>query len=118
MPLTVQYFFKYNSSVTSRHTALLQETCVQSGKQWPMVDFRQRLSIIFMRSLHDVHKMNVGHVCLSVHTIQLENRWTDLDVVLHGRYAICICPKIELSNFLQSVIPIWRTNELVRWDRH
>lgn len=34
-----------------------------------------------MRSLHDVHKMNVYRNvrCLSVHMFQLENRWTVFD---------------------------------------
>jgi hypothetical protein len=50
-----------------------------------------------MRSLHDVHQMNAymaDHVCLSVRMIQLENRWTDLDEIWYGRYAI-------LFNFIQ-----------------
>jgi hypothetical protein len=28
-----------------------------------------------------------------------------------------VCPKIVISDFLKSIIPIWRTNKLVRWDR-
>jgi hypothetical protein len=50
--------------------------------------------------------------------IQLENRWTDLDEIWYGRYAIGDNPKIERYNFLQSVIPTWRANKLVRWNRH
>jgi hypothetical protein len=78
-----------------------------------------------MRSLHDLHEMNTyraGHVCLSVrlsvHIIQLENLWTDVDEICYGRYAIGVYPKIVLSNFLQSVIPTWQANKLVRWDRY
>jgi hypothetical protein len=45
-----------------------------------------------MCSLHDVHEMNayslVMFVCVSVRMIQLENRWTDLDEIWYGRYAI------------------------------
>jgi hypothetical protein len=40
------------------------------------------LLVIIMRSLHDVHEMNAYsavHVCPSVHIIQLESRWTNLD---------------------------------------
>jgi hypothetical protein len=33
-------------------------------------------------------------------------------------YAIGVCPKIILFNFLQSVIQTWRTSEHVRWDRY
>jgi hypothetical protein len=54
-----------------------------------------------MHSLHDAHEMNTykaGHVCLSdhlqVHMIQLENRWTDLDQIWYGRYAVEVYPKI------------------------
>jgi hypothetical protein len=73
-----------------------------------------------MRSLHDVHEMNAhraGHVCLSVRMIQLENRWTDLDEIWYGYYAIGDYPEIVLLSFLKSVIRTWRTNKLVRWDR-
>jgi hypothetical protein len=44
-----------------------------------------------MSSLHDVHEMNeykADHVCLSDRMIQLEKRWTNLDNILYGRYAI------------------------------
>jgi hypothetical protein len=37
---------------------------------------------------------------LSVRMIQLENRWTDLDGIWYGRYAIGIYPKIVIFNFL------------------
>jgi hypothetical protein len=73
-----------------------------------------------VRSLHYVHEIiayRANHVCLSlrlsVRMIQLENRWTDLDDIWYGSYAIGIYPKIVLFNFLQSAIPIWRTSELV-----
>jgi hypothetical protein len=72
-----------------------------------------------MRSLHDVHEMNAyraRHVY--VRMIQLKDRWTDLDEIWYGRYAIGDYPKIVLYNFLQSVMPAWPANELVRWDRH
>jgi hypothetical protein len=36
-------------------------------------------------------------VCLSVRMIQLENRWTDLDEIWYGRYAIGISPEIDFS---------------------
>jgi hypothetical protein len=57
-------------------------------------------------------------ICLSVCMIQLGNRWTDLDEIWYGCYALGAYPKIVLFNFLQSVVPTWRTNELVRLDRH
>jgi hypothetical protein len=65
-----------------------------------------------MHSLHDVQEMNTyttDNVCLSVRTIQLEKRWTDLDGILYGRYVIGGYPEL-----LQSLIPTWRTNEFVR----
>jgi hypothetical protein len=74
-----------------------------------------------MRSLHDVHEMNeyrAGHVCLSVRMIHLENHWMDLDEIWYGRYAIGDYLEIVIFDFLQSVIPTWQTNKLVRWDRH
>jgi hypothetical protein len=61
-----------------------------------------------MRSLLDVREINayrVGHVCLSVRMTQVENRWTALDEIWYGRYAIGDNPKIVLFSFLQSVIP-------------
>jgi hypothetical protein len=51
---------------------------------------------VFIRSLHDVHELNAyrpGLVCLSVRTIKLENRWTDLDEIWYGRYATGNYPK-------------------------
>jgi hypothetical protein len=76
---------------------------------------------IIMCSLHDVHELNsrrADRVCPSVRMIQLENRWTDLDEIYYGRCAIRVYPKIVLLiNFLQLVIPAWRTDEHVRWDR-
>jgi hypothetical protein len=70
-----------------------------------------------MRSMHYVHKINLymaGYICLSVHMIQLDNRWTDLDEIWYGRYTIGIYPKIVLFNLLHSIILTWRTNKLVR----
>jgi hypothetical protein len=55
---------------------------------------------------------------LSVRMFQLQKRWTDLDEILYGRYAIGIYPRIVLFNLLQSVILTWRTKRLVRWNRH
>jgi hypothetical protein len=63
-----------------------------------------------MRSLHHVHEM---HAKRSVRMIQL-NRWAEFDEVWYGGCAIWIYRKI--FNFQQSVIPIFRTNELARWD--
>jgi hypothetical protein len=79
------------------------------------------VKLVIVRYLHDVHEMNAhraGRVCLSAHIFQLKNRWKDLNETSHGRYATGIYPKIALSDFLQSVIPTWRTNKLVRWDQH
>jgi hypothetical protein len=42
--------------------------------------------------------------------IQLENRWTDLDEIWYGLCAIGDFPKIVLLNYLQSIIPKWRSN--------
>jgi hypothetical protein len=55
-----------------------------------------------MRSLHNVHEMNayrVGHVCLSIRMIQLENHWMDLDEIWYGRYAIGDYPKLYFTIF-------------------
>jgi hypothetical protein len=52
-------------------------------------------------------------ICLSS-MIQLENCWTDFDEIWYGCHAIEDYPKIALLNFIQPVIPIWRTNKLVR----
>jgi hypothetical protein len=69
-----------------------------------------------VRSLHDVKKINAYkaemYVCPSVRMVELEKRWTDFDEIWCGLYAVGNCPK------LQSIIPTWRTNELVRWDRN
>jgi hypothetical protein len=67
--------------------------------------------VIFTRSLHVVHEMKAytaDHACLSVRMIQLENRWSGLDEISHGSYAIGVYPKNVLFSFLQSVIPTWR----------
>jgi hypothetical protein len=50
--------------------------------------------------------------------IQFENRWTGFDEILYGRFAIGVYPKLVRFDFLQSIIPTWRTHELVRWERH
>jgi hypothetical protein len=52
-----------------------------------------------------------GHVCLSLHMIQLKNRWTDSDDILKGSYAIGGQLKLVRLVFLQPVIPRWRTDE-------
>jgi hypothetical protein len=74
--------------------------------------------MIIMRSLHDLHEMNArraGHVCVSARLIQLKkNRWTDLDEIWYGRYAIGDYREIVLLNILHKVKPTWRTNKLVR----
>jgi hypothetical protein len=65
--------------------------------------------------------MHIGlvmSVCPSVHVIQLENRWMDVNEIWYGCYATGDYPQIVLYNFLQSVIPTWRTNKLVRWSQH
>jgi hypothetical protein len=81
-----------------------------------------------MHSLDDVHKMNayrVDHVCLvylsiclKVHVIKVKNHWMDLVEIWHGHYAIGVCLKVILFNFLQLVISTWQMNEFVRWDQH
>jgi hypothetical protein len=56
--------------------------------------------LLVMRSLHDMHEMNAfwaGQVCLSVHMIQLEHRWTELDEIWYGRYATGDDPKVVFS---------------------
>jgi hypothetical protein len=50
--------------------------------------------------------------------IQLENRCVDLDEIWYGLYAIGGYAEIMLLNFLQSVIPTWRMNKLVKWNQH
>jgi hypothetical protein len=49
--------------------------------------------------------------------IQVENRYTDLDEILYEPYSIEVYTKIVLFTFPQSVIPIWQTNEILRWDK-
>jgi hypothetical protein len=73
--------------------------------------------MLIMRSLHDMNAYSADYVCLSINMIQLKNCWIDIDEIWYGLYAIGVYPKILLFNFLQLVIPIWWTNELVRWDR-
>jgi hypothetical protein len=74
-----------------------------------------------MRYFHDMHEMNayrVGHVDLSVCPHDSTREELDgLDEIWYGCYAIWDYPKIVLYNFLQSVIPTWRANKVVRWDR-
>jgi hypothetical protein len=67
---------------------------------------RVQVSII-MRSLQDVYDMNAymaGQFCLSVcpsvRMIQLENRWTDLDEVWYGLYAIGLYSKMVLAHWI------------------
>jgi hypothetical protein len=59
-----------------------------------------------------------GWPCLSVHIIQLVNRWTDLDEIWHRRYTSDVHPKIMRFNFLRSVIPTWRANGLAMRNQH
>jgi hypothetical protein len=40
-----------------------------------------------------------GSPSLSVHMIQFENHWTDLDEIWYGHYAIEGYPKLVLFNF-------------------
>jgi hypothetical protein len=82
-------------------------------------------NIRYYASLHDVYEMNAYRtdpVCLSVRPsvcmVQIKNTWTDLDEISCGRYAIGVCRIIVIFNFLQSMIPTFQTNELLRWDRH
>jgi hypothetical protein len=49
--------------------------------------------------------------------IQLQNLWADLDETWYERYAMGLCSKIVFSDFLQSVLPTWWANELVKWNR-
>lgn len=58
------------------------------------------------------HIQQVTSVCLSVSVIQVENRWTDLDEIWYGHFGSGNHPKIVHFNFPQSIISIWRTNNL------
>jgi hypothetical protein len=58
--------------------------------------------------------MHIVLLCLSVRMIQLEKRRTDLNEFWYERYAIGCYHKLVLFNFLQSIIPTWRKNEIVR----
>jgi hypothetical protein len=76
-------------------------------------------SSVVMRYSHDVHETNTcraDHVCLSVRTIQLEKWRVDFDEMRYGRNASADYPMLVLFNFLQSAIPTWRTDVLVRWE--
>jgi hypothetical protein len=56
--------------------------------------------------------------CLYVCTIQLKNCWMDKDKIWYECYATGGCPKIKLFCFLQSVVPKWWMQKLVKWDQH
>jgi hypothetical protein len=75
-----------------------------------LFEVRAELLHIIICALHDV----AVSVCPSVRIIELDNRWTDLDEIWYVRYATGFYRKIILLNFVSSVIPTWRTNELVR----
>jgi hypothetical protein len=55
--------------------------------------------------------------CLSLRMIQIENRWTDLDEIWYGLYAIGAYLKIILFSYVQTIILTWRTDEHLRWGR-
>jgi hypothetical protein len=49
--------------------------------------------------------------------IQIENSLMDLDEMWYEHCAIGSFPKIVFLSFLQSSIPEWQMNVLVRWDQ-
>jgi hypothetical protein len=55
-------------------------------------------------------------LAVSVCTIIFEKRWTNFDEIWFRRYVIEVYPRSVQFSFLQSVIPTWRTKELVMWD--
>jgi len=55
---------------------------------------------------------------VSVRMIQVENSWMDLGEIWYERCAIGVYLKIVIFIFLQSVIPTWGKNKLVRWEFH
>jgi hypothetical protein len=59
--------------------------------------------------LLDMHEINAywaDHVCLSVRMIQLENRWTDLDEIWCGRFAIEGYHKLLLFNNIYTILSL------------
>lgn len=63
--------------------------------------------LFIMHSLHcmlEVNAFSADHVCpsvlLSLYIIQSDNRWTDFNEMWHGHYAIGVCLKVVLFNFL------------------
>jgi hypothetical protein len=70
---------------------------------------------------HRVHRAYLPaclSVCVSVRMFQQKNRWTDFDDILHWLYATGGYIKLVHFNFLQPVIPIKQTRELLRSKRH
>jgi hypothetical protein len=113
--LTKEFNFHCSSNVTCDIKLLLH------GYILHVATFTSTTPCIYYAFFANVHKMKAyraSHVCLSVRMIQLENRCTDLDEIWYGHYVTRDYPKIILFNFLQSVIPTWRTNKPTRWDRH
>lgn len=67
---------------------------------WIDLHFLLNVSLGCLRDLYEINAYRADHVCLSVRIIQIENRWTELDEIKYGCYAIGSYPKILLSNFL------------------
>jgi hypothetical protein len=61
----------------------------------------------FARITSEQHTWLAVSAGLSVHMIELENRWTDFDAIWYGRYATGVYPTIEVMCFPLSTIPTW-----------
>jgi hypothetical protein len=79
----------------------------------------QDAGFVDMCSLHNVHELythRAGHVLLtihlSIHMIQHENCWTNLDENWCRCYAIWDYPKTILYIFLQLVVSVWQWTNL------
>jgi hypothetical protein len=55
---------------------------------------------------------------MSVHMMELEDNWTDLDEIWYGDCTIWDYLKILLCKFKPTVVTKWLRKELARWGQH
>jgi hypothetical protein len=100
--------------VTSYHSRAYRRVAYRTASRWRTLTITVVCCSFVTRSLHDVHE--IGHVCLSAWFNSINARLIWMNLV----WKLCHwgIPKVVLFNFLQSVIPTWRTKKLVKCDRH
>jgi hypothetical protein len=108
--------------------SILEEHVQDEGNMFQLKSLYQEWlpckdTFAFMHLLHDVHKMNTYrtyHVCLSFHPSFCLSAWfilrTSGQILMEFGMDFGGCCIIVMFNSLQSLIPTWWTNELVRWD--